>query len=327
METVVTPLPSPDMGYEQGVVFVKFTDDMISLVEEDLAKGSLATKSDGLNLTLESLGIQHMERVFPHAGKFEARTRESGLHRWYKVTFSATDTKAGEEFNIFPGVEIAEPVFKIQQNSYFNDPQYPIQWNMYNDGGLHEKFVERADINVLPVWKHYTVGSKDVIVAVVDGGIDTKHEDLSGVVIDSYNFCTDTKEVEANEHATHIAGIIGAVNNNGKGVSSVAGGDAAKGKEGVKLLSAQIFENAAGLTKADDDERYTMDANAIKWGADMGAVISSNSWGIVYRSESEARFGSTPQIVKDAIDYFVKYAGIDEEDIIIYFDSMRDCWS
>lgn len=295
-----------------GEMNIYLSEELTEKIEMDLANGSLTTKSSEFNSLVAHLGVTSMERVFPHAGKFEARTRESGLHRWYKVTFSATDTKAGEEFNTFPGVELAEPVFKIQQNSYFNDPQYSIQWNMYNDGGLHEKFVERADINVLPVWKHYTVGSKDVIVAVVDGGIDTKHEDLSGVVIDSYNFCTNTKEVEANEHATHIAGIIGAVNNNGKGVSSVAGGDAAKGKEGVKLLSAQIFENAAGLTKADDDERYTMDANAIKWGADMGAVISSNSWGIVYRSESDARFGSTPQIVKDAIDYFVKYAGIDE---------------
>ena len=70
IETDVKPvaMPSPDMGYEKGVMHVKFTDEMIGLVEEDISRGSLITKSSGLNLALGSLDIQKMERVFPHAG-------------------------------------------------------------------------------------------------------------------------------------------------------------------------------------------------------------------------------------------------------------------
>ena len=88
IEAELAPLPSPDMGFEQGVMYVKLKDGFVETVEEDLAEGVLATKSEGLNIALESLGIQSMERVFPHAGEFEGRTRREGLHRWYKVYFS-----------------------------------------------------------------------------------------------------------------------------------------------------------------------------------------------------------------------------------------------
>ncbi len=75
--------------------------------------------------------------------------------------------------------------------------------------------------------------------------------------------------ITPDEHGTHVAGTIAAVNNNGIGVSGVAGGDAARGISGAKLMSCQIFY---GDKSADG-------AAAIKWSADHGAVISQNSWG------------------------------------------------
>ena len=66
----------------KGVREVLFSDEMIDLVEADLAKGSLATKSMQLNEALTELGITGIERMFPDAGEYEARHREAGLHKW-----------------------------------------------------------------------------------------------------------------------------------------------------------------------------------------------------------------------------------------------------
>lgn len=78
--------------------------------------------------------------------------------------------------------------------------------------------------------------------------------------------------VKGSGHGTHVAGIIGAVNNNGKGVSSIAGGDNANGKEGVRIMSCQIFEGNNGGTDA-------MKAAAYIYAADNGACIAQCSYG------------------------------------------------
>jgi hypothetical protein len=65
-------------------------------------------------------------------------------------------------------------------------------------------------------------------------------------------------------------------------------------------MSCQIFHG----DKGGDGTR------AIKWGADHGAVISQNSWGYIYDPQHPLTY--VPQQDKDAIDYFIKYAGFDE---------------
>lgn len=179
------------------------------------------------------------------------------------------------------------------------------QWHYYNDGTATNS-IKGADINVFPVWQKFTKGSSKVIVGVVDGGIDYNHEDLSANMwhnpkgsadgLYGWNFYDDSPNLTVDEHGTHVAGTIGAVNNNGVGVCGIAGGDYAKGEKGVQLMSCQIFSG----------EKSKGGASAIKWSADHGAVISQNSWG--YEG-----LGYVPQSDKDAIDYFIKYAGFDAQ--------------
>ncbi len=188
----------------------------------------------------------------------------------------------------------------------FNDPRLGEQWHYYNNGSVSSS-VSGCDINVYPVWRNYSTYAKytgDIIVGVVDGGIDYTHEDLkdnmwknpekSGDNVYGYNFASGTFNIHAEDHGTHVAGTIAAVNNNGIGVCGVAGGDSKAGIKGAKLMSCQIF----------DGEKQGAGAEAIKWSADHGAVISQNSWGYVDVTE-------TPSSLKAAVDYFVKYAGID----------------
>ena len=308
IKTEVTPLPSPELGFEQGMMYVKFTDEMIGVVEEDLSRGNIVTKSSGLNMALSSLNIEKMERVFPHAGEYEGRTRREGLHKWYKVSFSEEMpiTKASGSLKDFEGFEYVEPVRKIQ-SGVFNDLVSEL-W------GLNNTVFNGADINVQKVWEKYTVGNPEVIVAVVDTGIDFSHEDLAANCLESGHINTNdiSRPIEKGEHGTHVAGTIAAVSNNGKGVAGIAGGNAAEGKRGISLLSCQIFGNGGSGNPS----------LAIKWGADHGAVISQNSWGYSFDMNGDgrltgneleyARSARIDNVLKEAVDYFIKYAGCDD---------------
>ena len=275
--------------------------------------------------SLSGLGIVHMRRLFPDAGKFEARTRAEGLHLWYVLSYdeSKTMTRAFAELEL-PGVDVIEYCPKISivgdpevvsyeadtraaSSGTFDDPMLGQQWHYYNTGSASSS-VSGCDINVLPVWKNYSTYAKykgDIVVGVVDGGIDYNHEDLkdnmwhnpekSGDNVYGYNFAESTFNIHSEDHGTHVAGTIAAVNNNGVGVCGVAGGDSKSQIKGAKLMSCQIF----------DGDKQGSGPEAIKWSADHGAVISQNSWGY-------DGLTTTPASLKSAVDYFIKYAGVDE---------------
>ena len=305
-----------------GSATVLFDEDMIALIEEDLAAGSLETKSDGLNAVLRSLGIVRMERVFPDAGEYEERTRREGLHRFYEVEFdpSVPVTKAVDELSCVPGIEKVECHRPIALRG-FNDPMLSRQWHYINTG------TEGADVDVEGVWSNYTVGSRDVIVSVVDEGVCYTHPDLADNCWDDgsghhgYNFVKSSYNITWSDasdvgHGTHVAGIISAVNNNGTGICGLAGGDYAAGIGGVRLMSCQIFAGDSGASDSGC-------GRAIKWGADHGALISQNSWGFYADSNGDGTVSSSelatfktytiPSAIKAAVDYFIKYAGCDNE--------------
>ncbi len=311
---------------EAKTILVKFDDTMV--VEIEKCNGNVdeilpLTKS--ADHPLRKVTPVKMERLFPHAGEFEARTREAGLHKWYKMSLDEAMSLPDAEVLLADatGLEVVEfsPIPKANfdrrsavayptipmgiqtdETYIFDDPKLPDQWHYYNDGSK-KGMVAGSDIDVLSVWEDYTPGSSDVIVSIVDGGIDVNHEDLKDNLwmdertgVYGYNFVSGSNNITADDHGTHVAGTVGAINNNKIGVSGVAGGDKGRGVPGVRLMSCQIFEGENGAGGA----------NAIKWGADHGAVISQNSWG--YEEEVTTVF----QHDRDAIDYFVKYAGYDK---------------
>lgn len=318
---VVKPLSVDDQSIVQGQARVLFTDEMVALIENDITDGNgriVKTRSASLNAVLDELGIVSMHRLFPDAGEYEERTRREGLHKWYVVEFSADQpvTRASEAFSYIEGIETVEPVRKLICTD-FNDPQLPQQWHYINRGSIGKA---GADINVEYVWNNYTTGSPDVVVAIVDGGIDLLHEDLAWNCAASghKNFCNGSGAIQAEDHGTHVAGTVAAVNNNGKGVSGIAGGDYAKGIRGITLLSCQIFMTDP-ITGKESGGGYG--GQGIKWGADHGAVIAQNSWGYSFDFNGdgvlegdELAYALSAKVEgadKQAIDYFIKYAGCD----------------
>lgn len=296
-------------AFKSGECVVLFSEEITAQLEACQELGLMKTKSAGIDDMLEQIGVTSMERLFPHAGEYEIRTRREGLHRWYVLKYSeiVPFTKADEGLGCLPGVELIEPVRKIKIHE-FND-LLPELW------GLNNVSNPDYDINVAPVWKDYTTGNPDVIVSVVDDGIQLNHPDLAANCLPAgrhYNAYDKTSTIIPGDHGTHVAGTIAAVGNNGMGIVGVAGGDKAAGKSGVKLMSCQIFKDGAQGAPA---------AAAIKFGADNGAVISQNSWGYVFDDNGDgvvtgteldaakaSRISASDQA---AVDYFIKYAGCD----------------
>lgn len=297
-----------------GESIVCFDEEMTAQIEEALKSGSLMTKSAGFNNVLSELGVTSARRLFPHGGEFEGRARRAGMHQWYVMTFSEDIpyTKASASLDALPGVEFVEPVRRIALND-FNDLT-PDLWGLYNTSN------PGVDINVRPVWENYTTGNPDVIVAVVDEGVDLDHEDLAANCLESghINAVNNNNVIFAGSHGTHVAGTIAAVGNNGKGIAGIAGGNAAEKVSGVKIMSCQIFSDVStGI-----GNQNSASATAIYHAANNGAVICQNSWGyladldgngIISADEQTALSNVTvSEADKKALDYFIDFAGCDD---------------
>ena len=320
---------SSDVAFIPGIANIQLDDAMADLVLQALESGeSLATKAPGLSDIMAQLGVTSIERVFPDAGEFEARSRAMGMHRFFTVTFDSDTpaTKAAADFAAIPGVVSAHPSRPIRLRGYTkpNDPKFSKQWHYVSSQG------SVADINVQKVWEQYTTGSNTVVVSVVDEVVDPTQEDLKANLWKDasghtgYNFATNNWTLTINPangegdigHGTHVAGTIGAVSNNGIGVAGIAGGDYAAGIQGVRIQSCAIF---SGTKYASD----AATAKAMKWGADHEAVISQNSWGMNADTNGDGKVSSAElkefkqytidsfPALKAAIDYFIKYAGCD----------------
>ncbi|MBP5572483.1 MAG: S8 family serine peptidase [Bacteroidales bacterium] len=290
--------------------------------------------------SLDALGIVSIERVYPDAGKWEARHRKAGLHRWYKLAYdpqALTATKAAADFSSLPGVVYVEPERRVVKTSFFNDPSAARQWNLYNDG-IKPNTLAGCDVNVEPVWDNYTAGTPNVIVAVLDQGVAVDHPDLAANCFPvgpegSQSFVNGYESTVNNmpdAHGTHVAGVIAAVNNNGLGISSIAGG---YDGHGVKILSLAVLKE----NPRDPDHPIGGKMNeAMVWAADHGAVIAQNSWGYVFDTEEDALNASAGSM-RSAIDYFVQYAGCDEDGNqlpgspmkggVIFFSAGNNAWS
>ena len=249
-----------------------------------------------------------------------------------------TDVKAKK----FDSNQIVRGI-QTRSEGEFNDPSLADQWNLINDGTILgtdgvTQAVTWCDVNCQNAWKKCT-GDPSVIVAVMDEGVMYNHKDLAanmwvnpleelggnedldgnGYAGDKhgYNFANNSGLITYSDpndvgHGTHVAGIISAVNNNDEGICGIAGGSGPEKKDGVKIMSLQIFSGNAGAT-------MLAEAKAIKYAADNGAVILQCSWG--YNSGranpnsyvpgflTDDEWAENCALEKESMEYFLHYAG------------------
>lgn len=299
---------------------VRFSEEMLATIEDDLKGGKIVTKSLELNNFIDNFGVISIERVFSEDLRFVDRQHKFGLHKWYRIIYNnnaVPKTKATEihkSLSAVPGIELVEEDIEVKSyTSTPNDPDYSYQWGLKQSNGI--------DINVENVWLQGIVGDSRIIVVVTDTGVDLEHEDLKENCIPakvggSYNTADKNYNIVPSEHGTHVAGIISGVRNNSKGIAGIAGGDAQLGKSGVKILSAVMFGESESWST-------TAGADGIVYGADNGALISQNSWGPKYDINDDGRIDAEelekaknmaiPAFLQSAIDYFITYAGCDKD--------------
>ena len=256
-----------------------------------------------------------------------------------RVEFNHTLKRANDKPAVPLTMEKIRQLTTKAAPSAFDDPLLGDQWHLVNNGDLRPtKFIKDADVQVEKAWSELgCTGDPSIIVAVLDEGVDVSHPDLQASMwvnpgeiwrstedndgngyagdIHGYNFVQKTGIISTDSrndtgHGTHVAGVIAAVNNNGIGISSIAGGDGSN--PGVKIMSCQIFSGAYAGTVLEE-------VRAIKYAADNGAVILQCSWG--YISGAANPYEWTPQFRTDeeweaynvlerkALDYFIHNAG------------------
>jgi subtilisin family serine protease len=186
-------------------------------------------------------------------------------------------------------VAYIEPNYRVTKKIVPNDPLFGDLWGLRNTGQTGG--TPGADINVSDVWETHGTGSRDILVAIIDTGIDYTHEDLvanlwtnpdetangldddgNGIEddihgarwIDGNGQPTSGDPMDGDGHGTHVAGTIGGVGDNGTGVAGV--------NWQVRLMALKFLD--------DEGSGWSADAvAALEYAIDKGAHLSNNSWG------------------------------------------------
>ncbi len=300
----------PADAYEKGKLSIRFRANDSSFLLENPGRttsGIIRFGNNAVDRLNTKFAVKDARRIFEQAladKQYESRHKAWGLHLWYELDLpdSINVIDAVKAYAALDIVEVAEPRYRKVLYDQFNkytwspaDPQYANQWH-YNNSG-QQGGTPDADIDLPEAWD-IQKGMPNVIVAVVDGGVDTAHPDLRPNLWIGpgnrfgYNFVTNNSKLSPDDHGCHTAGTIAAVNNNSIGVSGIAGGDGTPAS-GVRIMSCQVFAGGSSASSF---------ASAYIFSADRGAAISQNSWGYTVA-------GAYEQSVLDAIDYFIQYGG------------------
>ena len=211
------------------------------------------------------------------------RRFRSGAEHW-KLGKGVTTEAAVDRLKKNPHVRYAEPNFIRRADALPNDPSFGEQDALNNTG--QNGGTPGADIRAVNAWDVST-GSRSVVVAVIDTGLAMTHPDLQpnvwsnpneipgnqvdddgdGYVDDTngWDFVNDDNDPsDDNRHGTHVSGTIGALGNNGVGVTGI--------NWQVSLMPLKILDSRGDGTDADAIQ-------AIEYAASHGARIANASWG------------------------------------------------
>ena len=181
-------------------------------------------------------------------------------------------------------IEFIEPDYELHALDVPNDPMFDQLWGLQNTGQTGG--TPGADISAVNAWDVFT-GSENVIIGSIDTGVDYLHPDLAANIwvnpgeipgnnidddgngyiddIHGWDFYNDDNDpMDDNGHGTHTSGTIGAVGNNGIGVTGI--------NHTVRIMALKFLSASGSGSTADA-------IDCIEYATMMGVRLTSNSWG------------------------------------------------
>jgi len=299
-------------GYRPGVIVVKYLNSAIASQNFQISKDTSGIVKVGINSLdqmhqrLKVFSVSNAELYLP---KDERLVKTLGIDRVYlvKVPDTSNIERVAKEYGSDSNVEYATPDWEVYQMVVPNDAYYSKQWGHHNTGQMPSwswstyshtgPLVGTVgfDANAEAAWEHSQgYGSSSITIAIIDGGVEWSHPDLSaniwtnpgesgsgretnGVDDDGNGYIDDyhgwdfgvgdnnpNDDALGSGHGTCCAGIAAAVANNTIGVAGIAGN--------CKIMPLKAA-NASGKLY------YSYVNNAIYYAADNGANVISMSLG------------------------------------------------
>lgn len=241
-------------AYVPGRLLVSYRD---STVTRSFGAQGRGIKTPTLEATARSVRQSYGLKVTGRLGP-------DSLSEIVSVPTDSSVTELATRLKRDPRVRYAEPDYYLYPLALPADPLPPSP--LPNDPFLSEQW-HLLGFGVPQAWRLET-GAQNVVLAVLDSGVDLSHEDLAGRALpgcDVYNEDNDPNpgppsQLGADQrHGTHVAGIALASGDNAKGVAGVA-------YSGVRLLPVKVFDDSG-----TDSERTATSvvAKAIRWAAGL----------------------------------------------------------
>jgi len=277
---------STGLEYSSNTLVVKYKDGKISNLP--VGKNYISVSSVNFPRSLEEIHNRHsvkeIKRVVPISDKFPNLDR---------VLVLKVEGNIDELYNNLLKDDNIEYVLRDYKVSLYadyvsefpNDPLFEGQWALHNTGQLYPlggPGLFDTDLDY-PEFLSLNNGSQEIIVGVLDSGVDYYHPDLinniwintneslngedtdgNGYVDDVYGYDFSDDDSDPSDylgHGTHCAGIIGAEVNNSIGISGVC--------PNCKIMPLKFFPSST----------YTNAISGMVYAAENGAKIISNSWG------------------------------------------------
>ncbi len=198
----------------------------------------------GLSAPLDARG----RRAFKGVG---ARVRRVSADGRYVLVEGAREGFDARILKRTKGVRYVEPSVRFRANRIPSDPAYPQQWGLPAVGA--------------PAAWEVSQGSADVVVAVVDTGVDLGNPEFAGRLTAGRDFVNGDASAQDDEgHGTHVASIVAAAADNGLGGSGVA--------PATRIMPVKVLDAQGGGSSFDV-------AQGIRWAADSGAKVINLSLG------------------------------------------------
>lgn len=249
-----------------------------------------------------ALQLQSMEQVLDSRFQIASFDAFETNDNFYLVKLASDQSLAEflDSASANPAIEYAEPNYVVRALGTSdgevlpNDAEFGKLWGLKNTGQADSAGtvgVAGADIGATKAWAT-TTGNKDILVAVIDTGVDYTHPELrdniyanpgesgggketNGLDDDGNGFVDDfhgwnfagvstNDPMDDNEHGTHVSGTIGAKGNDGVGVAGV--------NWTTSILPVKFLTGSGSGSLADA-------VKAIQYATLMNAKVMNNSWG------------------------------------------------